>query len=105
MKAFLTSLSALTLLVVSLLIQSPVMALSTHSIQSLPIIGVQSSSLLAATKEAGDQLQASIGAVSGEGGQQTKKGTKQRQADGKEVDRTAKALVKEDASKVAKATK
>jgi hypothetical protein len=105
MKSLLVPIFSLVLLMASLLIQSPVMALSTHTVQSLPIIGVNSSSVLAATKEAGDRLQESIGAVTGEGGQQTKKGTKQRQADGKEVDRTAKALVEEDASKVAKATK
>jgi hypothetical protein len=104
MKAFLTSIVSLYMLMASLLIQSPVMALSTHSSQSLPIMGVQSSSIMAATKDADDQLQATIGSVTGEGGQQTKKGTKQRQADGKEVDRTAKALVKEDASNVTKAT-
>jgi hypothetical protein len=105
MKAFLTSFVALSLLMASLLIQSPVMALSTHSLQSLPLMGVQSSSDKVATKKAGDQLQASIGSVTAEGDQQTKKGTKERQADGKQVDRTAKALVKADASKVAKATK
>jgi len=105
MNAFLRSIVALSMLMAALLIQSPVMALSTHSIQSLPIMGVKISSVIAATKDSGDQLQAAIGAVTGEGGQQVKKGAKQRQSDGKEVDRTAKALVKVDASSVEKATK
>jgi hypothetical protein len=103
MKALLKSFVPLLLLMASLLFQSPVMALSTHSTQPLSILGAQTGKVATSTQETDDKLQSTIGSVTGEGGQKLPKGSKQAKAnDGNKVDRIAKELLDEDAAQVDK---
>jgi hypothetical protein len=103
MKSLLKSFVSLVLFMASLLFQSPVMALSTHSTQPQVILGVQSGKVATSTQDTGDQLQSTIGSVTGEGGQNIKKGSKQSKADdGNKVDCIAKELLEEDSAQVAK---
>jgi hypothetical protein len=106
MKALLKSFVTLLLLMASLLFQPPVMALSTHSTQPHPLLGAQSEKITTSTQDTGDKLQSTIGSVTGEGGQNLKKGSKQAKADdGNQVDRIAKELLDEDAAQVEKPDK
>jgi len=103
MKALLKSFVPLLLLMASLLFQSPVMALSTHLTQPQQILVAQSGKVVTSTQDTGDQLQSTIGSVSGEGGQKIKKGSKQAMADdGNKVDRIAQELLEEDPAQVGK---
>ena len=103
MKSLLKSFVPLVLLIASLLFQSPVMALSTSSSQPHPLLGAQSGKVVTSTQDTGDQLQSTIGSVTGEGGQNLKKGSKQGKAnDGNKVDSIAQELLDESAAQVDK---
>jgi hypothetical protein len=97
MKTLLMSVLSLALLMVSLLIQSPVMALSIPLTQSQPLLGAQSGKVPASTQATDRKLQSTIGSVTGDGGQTEKKGnTKDRANDGEKVDQMTKRLIKKN---------
>jgi hypothetical protein len=94
MKTLLMSFISLALLMASLLIQSPVMALSIPLTQHQPLVVAQSGKAPASTQDTDSKLQSSIGSVTGEGGQTEKKGnTQERADDGKKVDQITKGLM------------
>ncbi|MFZ0406793.1 MAG: hypothetical protein WAM11_01600 [Cyanobium sp.] len=94
MKTLLMSFLSLVLLMASLLIQSPVMALSIPLAQHQPLFGVQSKKAPASTQNTDKKLQSAIGSVTGDGGQTEKKGnTQDRADDGKKVDQMTKELI------------
>ncbi len=99
MKTLFLSLASLVLLLVSLLIQSPVMALSNSIAQPQTLLGAKSEKAPASTQETDSKLQSTIGSVTGDGGQTEKKeNTQARAADGQKVDQMTNELV-EDSGK------
>jgi hypothetical protein len=97
MKTLLMSFLSLGLLMASLLIPSPVMALSIPLPQPQSLLGAQSGKAPASTQDTDSKLQSTIGSVTGEGGQTEKKeNTQDRANDGKKIDQMAKGLMKEN---------
>jgi hypothetical protein len=97
MKALLMSFLSLGLIMASLLIQSPAMALSIPFSQPQSLLGAQSGKAPATTQETDSKLQSTIGAVTGEGGQTEKKGnTQDRADDGEKIDQMTQGLMKEN---------
>jgi hypothetical protein len=97
MKTLLMSFLSLALLMVSLLIQSPVMALSIPLAQPQPLLGAQSGKVPASTQDTDSKLQSTIGSVTGDDGQTEKKGnTQDRADDGEKVDQMTKGLIKKN---------
>ena len=94
MKALLTSFLSMALLMVSLLVPSPVMALSIPLAQPQPLLGAKSVKAPASTQNTDKKLQSSIGSVTSDGDQAEKKGNaKDRAKDGKKVDQVTKGLM------------
>jgi hypothetical protein len=94
MKRFLMTFLLLALLMASLIIQSPVIALSTPLAQHQPLLELQSRKAPASTQGTDRKLQSTIGSVTGDGGQTEKKGkTQDRADDGKKVDKITKELI------------
>ena len=94
LKTLLMSFLSLTLLMASLLIQSPVMALSIPLTQHQPFLGAKSVKAPASTQNTDRKLQSSIGPVTSDGDQAEKKGNaKDRANDGKKVDQMTKGLM------------
>ena len=94
MKTLLMSFLSLAVLMASLLIQSPVMALSIPLAQHQPLLGAKSGKVPASTQNTDSKLQSTIGAVTGDSGQTKKKGNAQDRAnDGKKVDQMTKGLM------------
>ena len=97
MKTLLMSVLSSALLMVSLLIQSPVMALSIPLTQPQTLLGAQSGKVPASTQATDSKLQSTIGSVTGDGGQTEKKGnTQDRAKDGEKVDQMTKGLIKKN---------
>jgi hypothetical protein len=97
MKALLMSFLSLGLIMASLLIQSPAMALSIPFSQPQSLLGAQTGKAPATTQETDSKLQSTIGAVTGEGGQTEKKGnTQDRADDGEKIDQMTQGLMKEN---------
>lgn len=97
MKSLLMSFLSLALLMASLLIQSPVMALSTPLTQPQTLLGSKSVKAPASTQNTDSKLQSSIGSVTDEGGQTEKKdNTQDRANDGEQIDQMTKGLMKEN---------
>jgi hypothetical protein len=97
MKKLFMSFLSLALLMASLLIASPVMALSIPSAHPQTLLGAQSGKLPASTQATDSKLQSSIGSVSGDGGQTEKKANSQDRAeDGEKIDQMTKGLMKEN---------
>lgn len=98
MKTVLMSFLSLALLMASLLIQAPVMALTTPLVQPLTLLGAQLGKAPASTQDTDSKLQSTVGSVTGEGGQTEKKGNSQDRADdGEKIDQMTKGLMKEKA--------
>lgn len=96
MKTLLMSILSLALLMVSLLIPAPVMALSNPVTQPQTLLGAKADKVPASTQETDSKLQSSIGAVTGDGGQTGKKANAQDRAnDGNKVDEMTNELVEE----------
>ncbi|MEA5410283.1 hypothetical protein VB737_00745 [Synechococcus sp. BA-120 BA3] len=88
---------SLGLLMASLLIQSPAMALSIPFSQPQSLLGAQSGKAPASTQDTDSKLQSTIGSVTGEGGQTEKKGnTQDRADDGEKIDQMTQGLMKEN---------
>ena len=84
MKTLLMLFLSLALLVSSLLIQSPVMALSIPLTKHQQLLGAKSVQAPASTQNTDRKLQSSIGSVTSDGDQTEKKGNaKDRANDGK----------------------
>jgi hypothetical protein len=99
MKTLLLSFVSLAVLLASLLIQSPVMALSIPMAQPQTLLGAKADKVPASTQETDSKLQSTIGSVTGDGGQTEKKeNTQARAADGQKVDQMTNELV-EDSGK------
>ncbi|MEA5400834.1 hypothetical protein VB734_12370 [Synechococcus sp. BA-124 BA4] len=97
MKTLLMSFLSLGLLMASLLIQSPAMALSIPFSQPQSLLGAQSGKAPASTQDTDSKLQSTIGSVTGEGGQTEKKGnTQDRADDGEKIDQMTQGLMKEN---------
>ncbi len=96
MKNLLMSILSLALLMASMLIPAPVMALSNPMTQPQTLLGAKADKVPASTQETDSKLQSSIGAVTGDGGQTGKKENAQDRAkDGKKVDQMTNELVEE----------
>lgn len=96
MKTLLMSVLSLALILTSLLIQSPVMALSIPVTQLPTVLGAKSEKAPASTQETDSKLQSTIGAVTGDGGQTEKKeNTQDRAEDGQKIDQMTNELVEE----------
>jgi opacity protein-like surface antigen len=96
MKSFIMSIVSLALLMTSLLVPAPVMALSNPMVQSQTLLGAKADKVPASTQETDSKLQSTIGAVTGDGGQTGKKGnTQDRAEDGQKVDQMTNELVEE----------
>ena len=94
MKTLLTSFLSLALLMASLLVPSPVMALSIPFTQHQSFLGAKSVKAPASTQNTDKKLQSSIGSVTSDGDQMEKKGNaKDRANDGKQVDQVTKGLM------------
>ena len=88
------SILSLALLMASLFIQSPVMALSIPLTQHQQLFGAKSVKGPASTQNTDRMLQSSIGSVTSDGDQTEKKGNaKDRANDGKKVDQVTKGLM------------
>lgn len=97
MKALLMSFLSLALLMASLLIPSPVMALSNPVTQPQIPFGATTESIPASTQETDSKLQSAIGSVTDGGGQTEKKGnTQERAKDGAKIDQMTQGLMKEN---------
>lgn len=97
MKALLMSFLSLALLMASLLIPSPVMALSSQVTQPQMHFGATTESVPASTQETDSKLQSAIGSVTDGGGQTEKKGnTQERDKDGAKIDQMTQGLMKEN---------
>ncbi len=97
MKTFFLSFLSLAVLMASLLMASPVMALSNPMAQSQMLLGAATEKAPASTQETDSKLQSTIGAVTGEDGQSEKKGnTQKRAADGEKIDQMTQGLMKEN---------
>lgn len=96
MKSLLMSILSLALLMASVLIPAPVMALSNPISQPLTLLGAKADKVPASTQETDSKLQSAIGAVTGDGGQTGKKGnTQDRAEDGQKIDQMTNELVEE----------
>jgi hypothetical protein len=96
MKTLLMSILSLALLMASLLIPAPVMALSSPMTQPQALFGAKAEKVPASTQETDSKLQSTIGAVTGDGVQAGKKGNAQDRAnDGNKVDQMTNELVDE----------
>ena len=94
MKTLFTSFLSLALLMASLLVPSPVMALSIPLTQHQSFLGAKSVKAPASTQNTDKKLQSSIGSVASDGDQTEKKGNaKDRANDGKKVDQVTKGLM------------
>ena len=94
MKTLFTSFLSLALLMASLLVPSPVMALSIPFTQHQSFLGAKSVKAPASTQNTDKKLQSSIGSVASDGDQTEKKGNaKDRANDGKKVDQVTKGLM------------
>lgn len=97
MKTLLMSFLSLALLMASLLIPSPVRALSFPMAQPQTLLGAKSEKVPASTQETDSKLQSAIGSVTGDGGQTAKKGNPQDRAeDGEKIDQMTQGLMKEN---------
>ncbi len=97
MKTLLLSFLSFAMLMASLLIPSPVMALSNPIVQPQTLLGATTESVPASTQETDSKLQSAIGSVTGEGGQTEKKGnTQERAKDGEKIDQMTQGLMKEN---------
>lgn len=97
MRTLLMCVLSLAMFMASLLIPSPVMALSNSMAQPQTLLGATTESVPASTQETDSQLQSAIGSVTGEGGQTEKKGnTKARAKDGEKIDQMTQGLMKEN---------
>lgn len=97
MKKLLMSFLSLAILMASLLIASPVMALSIPLAQPQSLLGAQTAKVPASTQATDSKLQSSIGSVSGDGGQTEKKANAEDRAeDGEKIDQMTKGLMKEN---------
>ncbi len=96
MKPLLMSILWMALLMASLLIPAPVMALSHPMTRPQALLGAKTEKVPASTQETDGKLPSSIGAVTGDGGQTGKKAnTQDRANDGNKVDQMTKELVEE----------
>lgn len=85
---------SLALLVASLLIQSPVMALSIPLTQHQQLLGAKTVQAPASIQNTDRKLQSSIGSITSDGDQTEKKGNaKDRASDGKKVDQVTKGMM------------
>lgn len=97
MKTLLMSFLSLALLMASLLIPSPVMALTNPIAHPQTLLGAKAEKVPASTQDTDSKLQSTIGSVTGEGGQTEKKGNTQARAeDGEKIDEMTKGLMKEN---------
>ncbi len=97
MKTLLLSFLSFAMLMASLLIPSPVMALSNPIVQPQTLLGATTESVPASTQQTDSKLQSAIGSVTGEGGQTEKKGnTQERAKDGEKIDQMTQGLMKEN---------
>lgn len=97
MKTLLMSFLSLALLMASLLIPSPVMALSNPIASPQTLLGAKTESVPASTQETDSKLQSAIGSVTDGGGQTKKKGnTQERAKDGAKIDQMTQGLMKEN---------
>jgi hypothetical protein len=96
MRTLLMSILSMALLIASLLIPSPVRALSIPTVQPQTLLGAKVEKVPASTQETDSQLQSTIGAVTGDDGQTGKKENAQDRADdGNKVDQMTNELVEE----------
>lgn len=96
MKTLLMSFLSLALLMASLLIPAPVMALANPMTQPQTLLGAKADKVPASTQETDRKLQSTIGSVTGDGGQTGKKENAQDRAnDGNKVDQMTNELVEE----------
>jgi len=95
MKTCLMAFLSLALLMASLLIPSPVMALSNPLASPQTLLGAKTESVPASTQETDSQLQSAIGSVT-DGGSQTEKkeNTQERAKDGAKIDQMTQGLMK-----------
>ncbi|MCP9884133.1 hypothetical protein KBY97_03185 [Synechococcus sp. ATX 2A4] len=98
-----TSMISAVILVVSLLFQSPAMALAAPFFQSSGECDEVTSRMETISVQAGDALQDTIGSITGDGGQKGKQSEVKAKAAGKTVDRNTKELVAKDNRMVNKA--
>jgi hypothetical protein len=97
MKTLMMSFLSLAILMASLLIPAPVMALSNPVAQPQMLLGATTQSVPASTQETDSKLQSAIGSVTDGGGQTEKKGnTQERAKDGAKIDQMTQGLMKEN---------